>query len=1223
MTAPAARIDGSGNSLAGRLARERQAVRARSIGAAALAAAALVAFVLAIGAFLLADSRWLALPRGIPIVVWFIGIASAAGASYWLRKRDHDGQSIKSLAAAVEGEQGLRAGSLRGALEVASQGVFGARAAQDIAAKLPQSQSLVPAVRSRLAKRLAVVGTLAAAALAFVALSSRFARDGFAAVAHPVNAWRGLLLPPLAFPGVPSTVPRGMPLTLRVAAEGRSTVTVSVRAPGEAWSDTTLDVDAKTGFAKLALGPVRAPISLRASDGRAPVAEITLNVGDRGWVGDVALLATYPAYLGRTNETIEAVSPLRVPRGTVLTMTASMHGGAKNAALTNGRDTLRFGGASDSTGVQTKLMAERDGTWHWLADATTRAGSITTMPPELPEDFALVVAPDAIPQVSILSPSSDSAIGVSGTLPVVFSANDDHGVARVSVTVWREATSDASATGGAGVKREQLLVAEPGMPIWSGQGGLPLTTRGLQPGDRLHLVATAVDNSPWHQAGQSAELVLRVPSLSDQRAMARALGDSLASQADRLASAEKKLQQTTTDASRSREMKASGNSQGSQSSGDNSADSKAKEGSMSFAAAERAKQVTRDQQQLTAKLDSMRASAKELEQRLKDAGALDTALAARMRDVQRMLREAMTPEMQKQMQNLESATERLNGTDAQRSMEQLAAQQQQMRQQLEKSAEMLKRAAMEGTMETLRDEARDLAAAQQKLADKQQGKPSRERPSSQDKATSNVDMGPKTTSSSGSPSDAKDLAERSRELQKEVDALAKKLEQAGAKPGAQKAREAEPNIQQAADAMQRAANEQAKTGEPQKQESADAKSGQKSGGQQQGGQQQGGGAPKAGGQPQGGAQQQAGSQQQAGGQQQSGGQQGGGQPQSGGQPGSQAQQAADAMDKASQQLAQARESQVDAWKDDLSKQLDQSINETMQLAKQQASLEQRARSQGGGAPGMQGEQGAIQQGVQQAAQRLEQAGRTSSLLSQRSQKAMADAQRRSEQATQAAGQAGTPGGSEQAQNAMKDATEALNQALSSLVRDREKVNAANSASGFTEMMEQLKELAKQQGNLNGQMQGLNALPGGQQGQQAQQQARVLAKQQRDVARTLQDVSDNDASGKTDALAKEAQQLAASMDRMGPDPQIAARQQQLYRRLLDAGRFMEQNERDDQGPREAKAADGTMSHAPADGAQSGKAANKFAAPTWNDLRGLGVEERRLVLEYFRRLNAKPQ
>ncbi len=39
----------------------------------------------------------------------------------------------------------------------------------------------------------------------------------------------------------------------------------------------------------------------------------------------------------------------------------------------------------------------------------------------------------------------------------------------------------------------------------------------------------------------------------------------------------------------------------------------------------------------------------------------------------------------------------------------------------------------------------------------------------------------------------------------------------------------------------------------------------------------------------------------------------------------------------------------------------------------------------------------------------------------------------------------------------------------------------------------------------------------------------------------------------------------------------------------------------------------------DGPQSGRAGNKYAPPTWNELRGLGPEERRLVIEYFRRLN----
>jgi hypothetical protein len=1044
---------------------------------------------------------------------------------------------------------------------------------------------------------------------------------------HPVRAWQGTLLPALAFEKVPLTVPRGMPVTLRIAATGRSAVVVSRRAEGEAWQDTTLAVPA-SGVVPLALGPVRARTLLRVNDGRAPELSAILAVEDRGWIGDVSLRARYPAYLARTDEALEAVPPLRVPRGTRVEVRAMLRGGARDAVLTNGRDTVVLtggepvaGGAVPAVGL---LPIDRDGTWSWRAEATPRADG-AVLPPELPDALPFTIIPDLAPDVEIVAPATDTAIGPTGVVPVLVDASDDHGVARVHLSVWREA-----AGGDGAVQRERIDVASPASPVFAGGATITLDGRGLEPGDKLHVTAIATDDSPWAQQATSAEIVLRMPTLAEQRSMARSLADSLAARAMQLAQQERRLQQNTSDASRSRELKG-GNANEQQSGGAKSDGNKSQ--SMSFTAAEKAKQLAKDQQQLGAKVDSLRMSAKELESRLKNANALDTALASRMRDIQKMLRDAMTPEMQKQLEALNKSSERLSGTEAQQSMQQLAEQQKQMREQLEKSAEMLKRAALEGAMQTLRDDAKELAKDQKQLADRLDGQKRDGTPGKPGDAREGGEPRPSQ--------DPKALAERSRDLEREIQSLAKRLEEAGAKPGASRTREAQPLAKQAADAMSQAAKDAAREAQQQAQREAQQNAQQttqreaQQGAQQQGKQdsrQQGSQSAQQGAQQQGlqGARQQGqrGAQQQGQQGNQAGGQQGGqpqgqqGAPQQGGQgnPSEQARQAADAMDKAAQQLAQARDAQVDAWKGELSDQLDKSINETMQLARQQADLEKKMRQQGAqGAPGLQGEQSALQQGVQQAAERLEKAGRESSLLSQRSQKAMGEAQRRVSQATQAMQQSGQPGGSEQAQNAMKDATEALNQALSSLVRDRERVNGAQSASGFTEMMEQLKQLAQQQGQLNSQMQGLNLMPGGAKGDQAQQLARVLAKQQREVARTLNDVSDADQTGRTDALAKEAQQLAQQLERSGLDPSVASRQQALYRRLLDAGRFLEQDERDDQGPREAKAASGNGSTGRVDGPQSGKAGSKYAPPTWNDLRGLGPDERRLVIEYFRRLN----
>ena len=71
-------------------------------------------------------------------------------------------------------------------------------------------------------------------------------------------------------------------------------------------------------------------------------------------------------------------------------------------------------------------------------------------------------------------------------------------------------------------------------------------------------------------------------------------------------------------------------------------------------------------------------------------------------------------------------------------------------------------------------------------------------------------------------------------------------------------------------------------------------------------------------------------------------------------------------------------------------------------------------------------------------------------------------------------------------------------------------------------------------------------------------------------------------------------------------------------MLDAGRTLEQDERDESGKREAQAPKARDGVVPA-GEARGREAVKFREPTWNELRGLTPEERRAVIEYFKRIN----
>jgi hypothetical protein len=76
-------------------------------------------------------------------------------------------------------------------------------------------------------------------------------------------------------------------------------------------------------------------------------------------------------------------------------------------------------------------------------------------------------------------------------------------------------------------------------------------------------------------------------------------------------------------------------------------------------------------------------------------------------------------------------------------------------------------------------------------------------------------------------------------------------------------------------------------------------------------------------------------------------------------------------------------------------------------------------------------------------------------------------------------------------------------------------------------------------------------------------------------------------------------------------------------MLDAGRTLEQDGRDDSDRREARSGQGIRADAPTTGTARGAAAVKYREPTYDELRGYTAEERRAIIEYFRRMNGKQQ
>ena len=117
------------------------------------------------------------------------------------------------------------------------------------------------------------------------------------------------------------------------------------------------------------------------------------------------------------------------------------------------------------------------------------------------------------------------------------------------------------------------------------------------------------------------------------------------------------------------------------------------------------------------------------------------------------------------------------------------------------------------------------------------------------------------------------------------------------------------------------------------------------------------------------------------------------------------------------------------------------------------------------------------------------------------------------------------------------------------------------------------------------------------------------------------MGDADQSGRAAELAREAKQLAQALEQGAVDPAVLERQQRLFRRMLDAGKTLENDKQDESAKRESKPGDQSNPFLPPNGTATGRTALKYRVPEWNELRGLNPEERRLVIDYFRRLNGE--
>ncbi|MBI2401565.1 MAG: hypothetical protein HYV20_02275 [Gemmatimonadetes bacterium] len=1106
---------------------------------------AVAGLLVAVGVILVALAAGVALARlglyraqPVSVIGGWAVVVAAGGLGIW-RARRRRRADARAVAALVEQGGGLRRGSVAGVALEQRTGSASLAALADARVAQWLEDHGEGALRDARRERRKALGWSAAIALCGVGL---FVASGPGARAGS-DFWRPLsalarVAGPVTVSVDRSDVRRGERVTVSVKAPGHRGAVLWVRAPGEPWRSTPLALDT-AGHATQVLGPLDSDRFVRATAGAKESATLRVRVSLPALLADLELIATYPPYLDLADEPlVPGPDPVLLPVGTQidtrgrttlpLRSATWRREGAGTPLVPPQRDSPSARGrradrADQSQHVGTALAVA--GTAFQGRLAVRASGRFTlVVSPEggvplegEPPELNLVAVPDSIPVISVPVPGGDTTAPLSLRQPLVIDVRDDHRVTRVEMVSRRVSRlglvtppqTDTLALPEGGAERVVLS--------WT----LDLNGRGFWPGDTAFYRVRALDNAPAAHLAESREYRLRLPSNAELREALREASRAVAAAADSLAREQRGLAQATEELSAERE-RASEGAQAPFRGGMGQARPGA-QGDLPFRSAQRAGELADQQARVMERAAQMQEELKLLAEAASNAGLTDPQWQAELKELERLLDRAVTPELEQRLNALREALQKLDPEALREALKRLAEAGKEFRDQLSRSRELFERAALEGEMTTLAEDAEELAQ--------------RQRDWNRQAEAAALDSA---------------LAQAERALATETDSLAARmsqLDQELRKQGQPEGTAAEQQrASQAARAMDRAAG-QAQTGERQQ-------------------------AQRSG------------------------------------------QEAEQALDPVAQRLRQQRDALRDQWRRDVIQTLDYALAETADLARRQVDLAQRMRG-GDASADARNAQAALRESADRVMQRLQTAAGKNALVSPQVGTSLGFARLRMAEAVDRL-QRATPNPSEAGELAGQ-AVDGLNAMTQALLRSRAEVQGAESGSGLQEAVEKMAQLAAQQQALNGESGGmlpLMALGG----EGLLQDLRALAERQRRLAAELERMNAEGQAEGAEELAQEARDLARRLEAGQLDRRTIERQERLFRRLLDQGRTLRGDEQDEEKERTSQTARPDNVRLPP-ALRPGAAGKgpKYPYPTWEQLRQLSPEERRLILDYFRRLN----
>jgi len=1108
-------VSPSARQLADRVAGVREHLRRRTLLALAPWVAAGVAWLLIL-AWIAAGAEGWRQGSNAPvlfdalILLWIVLglLVFVSGARRWF--------SEVALARSIEAAAGLRAGTVRGSLELSRsvpQGVSGAlaasavqRTANDLAVRstddLAGELGRGVALWTRRGLIVAAISFVAVAVLG-VAKPERAAHV-WAGVSSPLSMMVDPVLPPIVVTPGDIEVMRGTDVAVQVQAGGRTEVALAWQAAGDVARSQLLAVE--DGVATHVFESVSATIEYRV--------ELPDGSGTRTWtivpidplfVSDMVLQVTYPAYTGIAPDEFRGdPPPLRLPVGSRLDFEGSASRPLSSVELVDSAGSAALSMEVEGADFQASWTPRVQGLFDWaFRDLTGAAAELQ------PEPLEISLVPDSVPTIAILLPGQDTVLPLSLQQPLVVDARDDYGISRVELVAYRVTSF--------GDRHEPVVQ---GLDLEGTRGALArpvLDVRNwdLLPGDTVRYFARVVDNSPMRQTATTPEYVLRMQSAVELDREAEATLEESAAQLEELQKeAERLAEENRNRALEQANQRAAPELQGAD---------------QDFRQREELRRALEEQTAMLDNVDSLSARLEALEQRMEEAGQADPELVNDLNELQDLLQQMQgNEELRERMEQLAEAMQAETQQQANQSLGDLAEQQREFSDQVEDALEAFRRAAVEQDFRATTSEMQELARMEQALSDAM-----REEDDPQLRADQQAQ-----------------LADRADAVDERMEQLRDRLTQLNEQAAASQVEQARQDAQQAADQMQQA-EQQARQGDSQS-------------------------------------------------------------------ASDQAQQAADQLQQAADQLQQAQSGMNEQAQNEAQQALTQAADDALSLARRQNDLMQ--RMEGANAEQlaeMRGDMASLLRGMQNVAENL-QAGAQSGGDTPQLSAQMGRAIQSLEQTIQALENSRSSPAARQQR--AEESVGNLNQvAMMAMATAAQMGNPSGSGQSGQDMIKQMGQLAQRQGELLSQTGELMPMRLGQDAMQ--QQLSDLARQQQSVAQDLGQLSDdpgaNDALGDLDEFAREAEILAQQLSQGRLTPQILRDQEELFHRLLDAGRSLEREEFTEERESETAGAFERGDVVPLSELQLG--AMRYELPDGDQLRRLSPAVRQLVLEYFERLN----